>query len=91
MSAIKPRSRPIQIKVLKSRVHPLMIGSISAKLNKTSFGGVFYVVRLLFGLFCGCRGVCHRTESDLFLFLLHSIVLSLLYLECYTGLASYLS
>ena len=25
---------------------------------------------LLFGLFCGCRGFCHRTESDLFLFLL---------------------
>ena len=21
-----------------------------------------------FGLFCGCRGFCHRTESDLFLF-----------------------
>ena len=34
------------------------------------FGGVFYVVTLLFGLFCGCRGFCHRTESDLFLFLL---------------------
>ena len=29
----------------------------------------FYVVTLLFGLFCGCRGFCHRTESDLFLFL----------------------
>ena len=28
-----------------------------------------YVVKL-FGLFCGCRGLCHRTESDLFLFLL---------------------
>ena len=25
---------------------------------------------LLFGLFCGCRGFCHRIESDLFLFLL---------------------
>ena len=34
------------------------------------FGGVFYVVKLLFGFFCGCRGFCHRTESDLFLFLL---------------------
>ena len=33
------------------------------------FGGVFYVVTLLFGFFCGCRGFCHRTESDLFLFL----------------------
>ena len=28
----------------------------------------FYVVTLLFGFFCGCRGFCHRTESDLFLF-----------------------
>ena len=26
--------------------------------------------RCFFGLFCGCRGFCHRTESDLFLFLL---------------------
>ena len=34
------------------------------------FGGVFYVVKLLFGLFCGWRGFCHWTESDLFLFLL---------------------
>ena len=24
---------------------------------------------MLFGLFCGCTGFCHRTESDLFLFL----------------------
>ena len=24
---------------------------------------------LVFGLFCGCRGFCHRTESDLLLFL----------------------
>ena len=30
---------------------------------------VYIVVTLLFGLFCGCRGFCHRTESDLFLFL----------------------
>ena len=29
------------------------------------FGGVFYV-----GFFCGCKGFCHRTESDLCLFLL---------------------
>ena len=36
------------------------------------FGGVFYVVTLLFGFFYECRGVCHRTESDLFLFLLQS-------------------
>ena len=33
------------------------------------FGGIFYVVTLLFRFFYGCRGVCHRTESDLFLFL----------------------
>ena len=35
------------------------------------FGGVFYVVTLLFGFFFGCRGFCVRTESDLFLFLLY--------------------
>ena len=34
------------------------------------FGGVFYVVTLLFGFFCGYRGFCHRTESDRFLFLI---------------------
>ena len=34
------------------------------------FGGVLCVVTLLFGYFCQCRGFCHRTESDLFLFLL---------------------
>ena len=33
------------------------------------FGGVFCVVTLLFWFFCGCSGFCHRTESDLFLFL----------------------
>ena len=34
------------------------------------FGGVFYVGMLFFGFFCGCKGFCHRTESELFLFLL---------------------
>ena len=34
-----------------------------------SFWWRFYVVTLLFGLFCWCRGFCHRTESDVFLFL----------------------
>ena len=29
------------------------------------FGGVFYVVTMLFGFFCWCMGLCHRTESDL--------------------------
>ena len=28
------------------------------------FGGVIYVVTLLFGFVCGCRGFCHRTESE---------------------------
>ena len=32
------------------------------------FGGVFCIVTMLFGFFYGCMGVCHRTESDLFLF-----------------------
>ena len=35
------------------------------------FDGVFNVVTLLFGLSCGCRGFCYRTESDLFLFLFY--------------------
>ena len=34
------------------------------------FCGVVYVVTLPFWHFCWCRGFCHRTESDLFLFLL---------------------
>ena len=29
----------------------------------------FCVVTLLFRFFCGCRGYCHRTKSDLFFFL----------------------
>ena len=32
------------------------------------FCGVFNVVTLLVGFFCGCRGFFHRTEPDLFLF-----------------------
>ena len=32
------------------------------------FGDVFYVVPLVYGFFCGCRGFGHRTESDPFLF-----------------------
>ena len=35
------------------------------------FCGVVCVVTLPFWHFCWCRGFCHRTESDLFLFLLH--------------------
>ena len=33
------------------------------------FGPLVYVVTLLFGFVCGCRGFCHRTESVLFPFL----------------------
>ena len=33
------------------------------------FCGVVYVVTLPFLYFCWCMGFCHRTESDLFLFL----------------------
>ena len=33
------------------------------------FGGDFCVIALLFGFFCGCRGISHITESVLFLFL----------------------
>ena len=36
-----------------------------------SFWWRFCVVTLLFGFFCPCRGFCHRTESDLFLFLMY--------------------
>ena len=33
------------------------------------FGPLVIVVMMLFGFFfCGCRGFCHRTESDVFLF-----------------------
>ena len=35
------------------------------------FCGVVCVVTLPFWLSCWCRGFCHRTESDLFLFLLN--------------------
>ena len=35
------------------------------------FGGVFVLSGCFFD-FCGCRGFCHRTESDLFLFLFFS-------------------
>ena len=37
------------------------------------FCGVVCVVTLPFWHFCWCRGFCHRTESDPFLFLLHWI------------------
>ena len=40
------------------------------------FGGV---VTLLFGFFCGRRGFCHRTESDLFLSLLFKPFIAILF------------
>ena len=41
------------------------------------FCGVVCVVTLPFWHFCWCRGFCHRTESDLFLFLISSIITNL--------------
>ena len=38
------------------------------------FCGVVYIFNLPFWHFCCCRGFCHRTESDLFLFLIQSYV-----------------
>ena len=38
------------------------------------FCGVVCVVTLPFWHFCWCRGFCHRTESDLFLFLIIRIL-----------------
>ena len=32
---------------------------------------LFMFSRGFFGFFCWCRGFCHRTESDLFFFLLN--------------------
>ena len=42
---------------------------IVQSLCNRSFVGVFCVVMLLFGFFCGCKGFYPSTESDLFLFL----------------------
>ena len=42
------------------------------------FCGVVCVVTLPFWHFCWCRGFCHRTESDLFLFLMAQSVVLLL-------------
>ena len=39
------------------------------------FCGVVCVVTLPFWHFCWCRGFCHRTESDLFLFLLLTMLI----------------
>ena len=50
---------------------PLIADLGPQSLCNQSFWWRFYVVTLVFGFFCGCRGFCHRTESDLFLFLLY--------------------
>ena len=51
-------------------VTQLTVLSRSAIVVKSKFSVAFFCfVALLFGLFCGCRGFCHRTESDIFLFL----------------------
>ena len=46
------------------------------------FCGIVYVVTVPFCHFCWCRGFCHRTESDLFLFLLWSIKETVLWSGC---------
>ena len=53
LTAVTPTYRPKSVRSMCNR----------------SFGGLFYVVTMLFGLFCGCRGFCHRTESDRILFI----------------------
>ena len=52
----------------------LTVLSRSSIVVKSKFLWRFCVVMLLFGFFCGWRGFCHRTESDLFLFYLDIIV-----------------
>ena len=40
---------------------------------------------MLFGFFCGCRGFCHRTESDLFLFILLHVKFCFIQLSGFIG------
>ena len=40
------------------------------------FGGV-YEFNIAFWIYCRCRGFCHRTESDLFFFLLATTQLTI--------------
>ena len=57
-------------------VNPIDFGGHSSKVKVTMViidkcgvrGDATFCV-VIFGFFCGCRGFCHRTESDLFLFL----------------------
>ena len=46
----------------------------SSAVISSKFGGVFMLSRCFLDFVCGCRGFCHRTESDLVLFL--SVVIS---------------
>ena len=48
--------------------------SRSSAVVKSTFWWPFCVVTLLFGVFCLCKGVCHRNESDLCPFLLCMIL-----------------
>ena len=48
------------------------------------FCGVVWVVDLRFWHFCWCRGFCHRTESDLFLFVFALHVLEFVEWGCHT-------
>ena len=53
------------------------------------FCGVVCVVTLPFWHFCWCRGFCHRTESDLFLFLFIKLSFEELYMYfCYESVST---
>ena len=52
----------------------LTVLSRSGIVVKSNFWWRFHVVKLLFECFCECRGFCHRTESELFLFLLKHLI-----------------
>ena len=47
--------------------------SVSNRCVIEGFGGVFVLSRYFVLFFCGCRGLCHRAESDFFFFSLHSL------------------
>ena len=55
---------------LSSYLNTCLLNVTKVYMQNSNFWWCFYVVTLRFGLFCGCRGFCHKTESDLFLFLL---------------------
>ena len=72
MTVVTPTDRPKSVYNHTSRVTVVTPSdrpkSVRNRCVIEVFGGVFCVVTLLFGFFCECRGFCHRTESDLFLF-----------------------